>query len=171
LPHAAAALEDASAACNNSPESGAYAMKVIFVRHAQAEPRGQGLADADRRLVKEGRQQARITAKALDAIGEKVELVLTSPLARARETAAELDRTLVELLDKGTSGICLVGHAPTLGDYIARLIGVKAGLSETVDLTKSGAGCVEIEKPTKPLVGTLKWLLRRDHLAALAGKG
>jgi phosphohistidine phosphatase len=170
-------------------------MKVIFVRHAQAEPRGQGLADADRRLVKEGRQQARITAKALDAIGEKVELVLTSPLARARETAAELvniwkieepqdlpalgtdfdaremDRTLVELLDKGTSGICLVGHAPTLGDYIARLIGVKAGLSETVDLTKSGAGCVEIEKPTKPLVGTLKWLLRRDHLAALAGKG
>jgi phosphohistidine phosphatase len=170
-------------------------MKIIFVRHAQAQPRESGMADADRKLVKDGRQQARTTAKALAALGEQPEQVLTSPLARARETAEELidvwgvknaenlpelstdfdapavDRVLVGLLEDGVGCVCLVGHAPTLGDYIARLVGVKAGLSETIDLTKSGAGCVEIEKPSKPLIGTLKWLLRRDQLAELAGKG
>lgn len=170
-------------------------MNVILVRHAQAESRQSGMADADRKLVKEGREQARTTAKAIAAIGEEVAVVLTSPLVRARQTAEELidvwdlkeaadlpglstdfdapavDRALVELLKNDIACVCLVGHAPTLGDYIARLVGVRAGLSETVDLTKSGAGCVLIEKPTKPLIGTLKWLLRRDHLAALARKG
>jgi phosphohistidine phosphatase len=170
-------------------------MKVIMFRHAQAEPRAPGTADADRQLVKKGHQQARSSARGIEAMGEKVERVLTSGLVRARQTgeqAAEIwgvaqvedlpalgtdfdapavDKVLCKLIEDGVGCVCLVGHAPTLGDYAARLIGVKAKLSETVDLTKGGAACVEVAQPGRPLAGVLKWLLHRDHLAQLAEKG
>ncbi len=168
-------------------------MKVILVRHAEAEPRGRGLADAKRKLTKDGHEQARATGKAISAVGEEAQRIFSSPLVRAWETAqeladvwknkeveelaglgtdfdmAEVDRTVADLLEEGVESICLVGHAPTLGDYAARLIGVRPGLSETLDLSKSGAACVELEK-VKPLIGTLRWALRGKHLAMIAKK-
>ncbi len=60
-------------------------MRVILVRHAEAEP---GSPDEERTLTPEGREAARALADRLGA--ERIDGVLTSPLLRARETAAPI---------------------------------------------------------------------------------
>jgi len=62
-------------------------MQAIFIRHGSAEAAGNG-ADADRRLTEEGYAQVRTTAEAVGAMGVRLELVLTSPLLRAAQSAA-----------------------------------------------------------------------------------
>jgi phosphohistidine phosphatase SixA len=60
-------------------------MRLFVVRHAEAAP---GDPDELRPLTPAGRATARVLAGRLAA--ERVEAVLSSPLLRARETAAEI---------------------------------------------------------------------------------
>jgi phosphohistidine phosphatase SixA len=62
-------------------------MRLFVVRHAEAAP---GEPDELRPLTQAGRATARAVAARLAANG--VELVLSSPLLRARETAGEIAR-------------------------------------------------------------------------------
>src|SRR3954447_8742739 len=62
-------------------------MKVVLVRHAEAAP---GDPDELRALTPEGREQARRLGEQLRTDGVEPDAVLTSPLRRARETAAGL---------------------------------------------------------------------------------
>ncbi|MGB8932958.1 MAG: histidine phosphatase family protein, partial [Anaeromyxobacteraceae bacterium] len=63
-------------------------LRLFFVRHAQAEG-NHPLGDWARRLTPEGRDAFRARAEAL-AAEVKLARILTSPYARARETAALL---------------------------------------------------------------------------------
>ena len=62
-------------------------MKVVLVRHAEAAP---GDPDELRALTPAGHRQARELGERLRADGLKPDAVLSSPLLRARETAAAL---------------------------------------------------------------------------------
>jgi phosphohistidine phosphatase len=62
-------------------------MKVVLVRHAEAAP---GDPDELRALTPTGHEQARRLGEQLRADGIEPDAVLSSPLLRARETAAEL---------------------------------------------------------------------------------
>ena len=116
-------------------------MHLILVRHAHAEP---GDPDELRSLSDRGRKQARKLAKKLaDA---KPELVVTSPLLRARETAipiaeragAELrvddrlapgataDDVLAATADGGST-VVTVGHQPDCSEVAFALAGVDPG--------------------------------------------
>ena len=64
-------------------------MRLYVVRHAKSAP---GDPDDLRPLTEEGREQARGLARRLAALPEPPVLVLTSPLLRARETAAAIAR-------------------------------------------------------------------------------
>jgi phosphohistidine phosphatase SixA len=64
-------------------------VRVYLVRHAEAAP---GEPDDLRRLTSAGRSAARKLATRLAAEGVRPDAVLSSPLLRARETAAELAR-------------------------------------------------------------------------------
>lgn len=66
-------------------------MRLFIVRHAEAAP---GEPDELRPLTNAGRDSARLLGKQLAADGVRPEVVLTSPLLRARETAAEIARAL-----------------------------------------------------------------------------
>ena len=66
-------------------------MRLFLVRHAEAEP---GEPDELRALTARGRQQARELGARLAAEGANGAAVVTSPLLRARETAAEIGRAL-----------------------------------------------------------------------------
>jgi len=66
-------------------------MRVYLVRHAEAAP---GEPDALRALTPGGRSAARELGERLAAEGVQPTAVLSSPLLRARETAAELARAL-----------------------------------------------------------------------------
>jgi phosphohistidine phosphatase len=116
---------------------------VIFyvVRHGRAESTAPG-GDANRRLTAEGRDAFLAHARAL-APGLRVARVVTSPLERARETAALLARatgapsaedpalasgasTAGELLRLGArlgEGTALVGHNPELAEALALAAG------------------------------------------------
>jgi len=166
-------------------------MQALFIRHGSAEPAG-AWPDADRALTEQGRQEVRRTARALTAMGVKLERVLCSPLTRAVETAgivaevhggAEVDpaeflapptdakalrKRLAELAGQGLSAVGLVGHTPSLEACVAALVGRSGAIG--LSLSKAGAACVEFD-PDEPGGGSeLRWLMRREQLAMLSGR-
>jgi phosphohistidine phosphatase len=111
-------------------------MKVLLVRHAEAAP---GDPDELRTLTPAGREQARQLGERLHADGVEPDAVLTSPLLRARETAAGLgygEPEPVDALAPGASAddvraavagrgdtVVVVGHQPDCSRITAALRG------------------------------------------------
>src|ERR1700693_5233383 len=112
-------------------------MRLVIVRHAEAAP---GDPDELRPLTPEGREHARALGRRLHAEGFVPDAVVTSPLLRARETAAALalgDPTVDERLAPGASPddvreaasgrgdtVLLVGHQPDCSQAVLELGGV-----------------------------------------------
>jgi phosphohistidine phosphatase len=111
-------------------------MKVVLVRHAEAAP---GDPDELRTLTPLGREQARELGERLRAEGIAPDAVLTSPLLRARETAAALELGEPEPVDELSTGataddvrtaiagrgdtVVVVGHQPDCSQITAALRG------------------------------------------------
>jgi phosphohistidine phosphatase len=114
-------------------------VRVFLVRHAKA---AQGMPDELRALTPDGRQQARDLGERLAASGVRPAVVLTSPLVRARQTAAELAAALdapaepderlapgatVADLRAAVAGrgdpVVVVGHQPDCGRIAAAITG------------------------------------------------
>lgn len=109
-------------------------MRLVIVRHAEAAP---GDPDELRSLTPEGREQARALARELRDRGVDADAVVTSPLLRARETAAELGEP--EIDDKLAPGatpddireaatgrgetVVVVGHQPDCSEAVLALAG------------------------------------------------
>jgi phosphohistidine phosphatase len=125
-------------------------MQLVVVRHGKAAP---GEPDDLRPLTAEGREQARELGERLRARGISPDAVLTSPLLRARETAAalglgepEVDERLAPgataeeireaALGRGDT-VVVVGHQPDLGYAVLALSGVEAPFPP--------GGCHELE--------------------------
>jgi phosphohistidine phosphatase len=114
-------------------------VRVYLVRHAEAAP---GEPDDLRPLTPAGRAAARDLGSRLAADGVRPAAVLSSPLLRARETAAELARALdaepeaderlspgadAEALRAAVAGrgdaVVVVGHQPDCGRISAEIAG------------------------------------------------
>jgi phosphohistidine phosphatase len=68
-------------------------IELYLIRHAIAEERGDKWPDdAKRPLTLEGTARMRKAAKGLVRLGVKFDVVLTSPLVRARQRPGERDR-------------------------------------------------------------------------------
>jgi phosphohistidine phosphatase len=163
-------------------------MRVCVVRHGIAEERGPDKDDAGRALTQKGAQKARKAVKGLESIGVKPSVVLTSPLVRAKETAAivaerfslppeQLHTTsslepgagpgalLRELASLNEEEVVCVGHAPHLDEFVAAALGTDEGVTE---LGKSGAACLQFAR-FEPPAATLRWLARPRMLRRLGG--
>jgi 2,3-bisphosphoglycerate-dependent phosphoglycerate mutase len=82
---------------DETPHSSAQALALLFVRHGATEPNLAGLrcgGDLDVPLTDLGRQQAASAAVKLSQLRPAVGLIVTSDLARTRETAAIIARHL-----------------------------------------------------------------------------
>ena len=124
---------------------------LYLVRHAIAEARG-ATADADRRLTAEGARRMRRVALGLKRLGVAPELIVSSPLRRAEETAAILVSVLapdlpIEIYPPLAPGnpiaevisglrqyrrahhVILVGHQPSLGELASQLLTGSPSLS------------------------------------------
>jgi phosphohistidine phosphatase len=113
-------------------------MRLLIVRHAEAAP---GEPDELRPLTPAGRKSARALGRRLRDDGFVPDAVVTSPLLRARETAAALDLgepAVDERLAPGASPedvrdaatgrgatVLLVGHQPDCGRAVLELAGVE----------------------------------------------
>jgi phosphohistidine phosphatase len=164
---------------------------LYFLRHAIAVPHGtQGYPNDDRPLTEEGIEKMKKAAKGIKNIVDKFDLVLTSPLKRANETAilaahemgCEDKIEVTKMLLPGCTlknlmlhlskydnkeNILLVGHEPDFSSMVSSLI----DSSYPTVLFKKGAMCmVEIDNipPKKP--GQLVWLLQPKLLRTLAKK-
>jgi phosphohistidine phosphatase len=62
-------------------------MELYLIRHGIAEERSPDLEDEKRELTAKGQDKTQKVAKRLYELGLRFELILTSPLARARQTA------------------------------------------------------------------------------------
>jgi phosphohistidine phosphatase len=112
-------------------------VRVYLVRHAEAAP---GEPDDLRALTPDGRRAARDLGDRLANEGVRPDAVISSPLLRARETAAEIGRALGvepeaddrlgsgatadglrELVEGRGETVVAVGHQPDCGRIAAEL--------------------------------------------------
>lgn len=136
-------------------------MDLILWRHAEAQ---DGAPDLARRLTKTGRKQARRVAEWLRERLPADYLVLSSPAARARETAEALlgEPAIVDALAPGAAAraiaaaagwpgndgtVVIVGHQPDLGRALAWLV---SGRESDWRLPKGALWWIESGEP--PLV-------------------
>lgn len=158
-------------------------MLIYLVRHAiAAEPGPDYPSDAERPLTHHGAARFRKEVRALEALDIKIDVILTSPLVRARQTAkllhdeyAEAKLTETDALAPGGSyrsvvaalepfsdaeGIALVGHAPDIGELAARFVGARGAM----EFKKGAICCIELASipPTGP--GTLRWFVQPKML-------
>ena len=161
--------------------------ELYLIRHGLAEERGDAWPDDGKRpLTEEGMSSMRKEARGLARLGILLDVVLSSPLVRARQTAELVAGGLeprppivnVESLTPDGSyaavvadlekharkrRIALVGHEPAIGELAARLIGSRHSFE-----FKKGAVCridVEAIPPSGP--GNLRWLLTPKVLRAV----
>lgn len=169
-------------------------MQVLIVRHAIAEDRmvfaGSGQSDDRRPLTDAGRAKMRKAAKGLGRVMASLDLIVSSPLTRARETADLLAgvyplarQTVCDELSPGGSfaklnarlqewqaaHIALVGHEPDLSELTAWFAGAKKQVPFT-RLKKGSALLLEFEAAPKPGTAVLRWALTPKQLRALAGE-
>ena len=132
------------------------AQQLWFLRHGEAEPHDVR-PDPERRLTPRGEEQSRAAGRALAALEISFQVVLTSPLVRALDTArlacAEFGREPVvdESLAYGfdiddalaladaageDKRVLFVGHNPDFEQVIGELTGA------TIDMKKGGVAAV-----------------------------
>lgn len=167
-------------------------VQVYLVRHGPAATRDPSRwpDDRGRPLTAQGAREAREAAHGFASLVETVDRIATSPFVRTRATA-EILRACVggrgrptaweELssgapsppilerlarLPSGGGAIALVGHEPTLGEFLGyALTGEAVPIAR---LTKSGAASLSFPRRVAPGAGKLDWLLTRKQLIALA---
>ena len=128
-------------------------MILYFMRHANAGTfRENPLLDAKRGLIKEGKEQCMLMARVLTALKAPIDVIVSSPLKRALQTAqlvgtelgydakVEISPALAlngsfsefqDLLAKYSDreGILAVGHNPNMFQFLGRLITGNGGAS------------------------------------------
>jgi phosphohistidine phosphatase len=163
---------------------------IYLVRHAIAEVAAGGKSDADRRLTSEGRRRMRGVAAGLRRLGIVPEVLLSSPLRRAEETAAVIVDVLgpeltVEILPALAPGcapdevlaalhrhraagqLMLVGHQPDLGCLASHLLTARADLVP-LPFKKGGVAAIELSSLPPRSPGILHWFLTPKQLRLVA---
>ncbi len=158
-------------------------MFILLVRHAKAETRsllGLGAkSEARRPLTDAGRKRMRRAAKALHRLVPAVDVIASSPLTRARETAEILAgrynaMAVVDLMPLSPGGsekelldwlreqrqdavVVLVGHEPDLGLLASWLLTGKK--SAFTPLRKGAASFIRFDEVPAAGDGVLEWML------------
>jgi phosphohistidine phosphatase len=156
-------------------------MQLYIVRHGIAIDREDPKCppEAQRYLTQEGVEKTTQIAKRLAALGTHADLLISSPLVRAKQTAsifaaaleysenkiretenllpgAEPVAFLRELArEKNASSVFCFGHAPHLDKLLAVAVGAPGQISA---MKKAGVALVELRRFSPP-AGQLLWLI------------
>jgi phosphohistidine phosphatase len=126
-------------------------MLLYLVRHATAQDRALGLPDPSRHLIDKGVKQSQKLAEFCKKQQLKPQLLLSSPLVRAEQTAVVLHqqadwpepqqqawltietlpevqlKALNDLMAQGVKSVCCVGHEPDISALLALVLNTDAG--------------------------------------------
>jgi phosphohistidine phosphatase SixA len=156
-------------------------LDLVLVRHADAgDPAAWTGSDAARPLSGKGRKQAARLARFLRDIELEPDAIVTSPKARAAETAAAISEAVgveVQVDDRLADGFGLVelnaivrngrfgrplfvGHDPDFSELVQLLVGA------SIPLRKGALARIEIplDSSAGPGAGVLRWLIPPDAL-------
>ena len=145
-------------------------MQLYFLRHGEADWPNWTKPDDERPLTEFGKKEVRQVAKFLDRLKVRPDLVVTSPLPRASQTAkiaAEQLKTKLCRDESLTPGfgiselrtvlkphhsrvLMLVGHEPDFTSVISELTGA------SLKLSKAGVALLDIDPESEE--GKLLWL-------------
>ena len=145
-------------------------MQLYFLRHGEADWPGWTEPDDERPLTDFGKKEVRQVAKFLDRLNVNPDLIVSSPLPRALQTAevaAEQLKTKLrqdEALEPGfgiselstllkrhhSKALMLVGHEPDFSSVISALTG------GFIKMSKAGIALVDLDPETQK--GRLLWL-------------
>jgi len=156
-------------------------IELYLIRHGLAGEHGSYANDNERPLTEEGKKKTRQVAKRLLDLGLSFDLILTSSLVRAQQTASilldvGLSQTLEEMsylapggnihewLDwlrswqpEAESSLALVGHEPDLSTWTEMLLWGDA--KGVITLKKAGIIGLTLPENTSPLGNcSLFWL-------------
>jgi phosphohistidine phosphatase len=161
---------------------------LFILRHGKAEAAGKGMSDNERRLTKSGQVDILAAAGWMASQEYLFDAIATSPLVRARETAAIVAEVLGEpkqvvtwecLIPGGDpdtvcrevssfaedSRILLVGHEPLLSSLIGRIIA--GGEGAAIAMTKGSLAKVRNFSYAGRPSGELHWLITAKQMAGL----
>lgn len=141
-------------------------MQLLLLRHGKAEDRSSKGTDFSRELLEKGHEQARHAARVLNATDMLPDLVLTSPVLRAKQTADTFTQTagmpgpvIQAWLSCGLSPhtalseltafpdferIMIVGHEPDFSQIIEHCLGTTA---VSIEVRKGSLTCIELNPP------------------------
>ena len=162
-------------------------MKALYLlRHAKSSWKEPGLQDFDRPLNNRGREAAPLVGQFIQKGKLRVDLIISSPAARARQTAAlvkeaaglsaellyderiyEADAaSLLEVVRQAAESadaLMLVGHNPGMEELVELLTGEVQGMPTAALAYIS----LDVEKWSKVRAGEghLEWLVRPKELA------
>jgi len=150
-------------------------LTLYFLRHGQAGDREEWQGDdAKRPLTADGKKRMQREATGIKALKLPLTLILSSPLTRARQTAAIVAEVLgVPLTDderlvpgfgpaalrgilqahRKAAALMLVGHEPDFSETVSQLTG-----GSRVIMKKGGLAAVELDS-LDPVRGSLLWLI------------
>ncbi|MEP2776998.1 MAG: histidine phosphatase family protein [Luteolibacter sp.] len=143
-------------------------MELLLLRHGKAEDfASSGGGDFARALEEKGMQQSRNAARVLGSADFLPDLVLSSPVLRAKQTAAEFCRAagipdpliegwlacgmspqtaLSELSAYSDTGrVMIVGHEPDFSHLVQHALGANGG---SIHIGKGSLTCLEIRPPS-----------------------
>ncbi len=162
-------------------------MQLVLIRHARAEERALLKRDRTRALTVDGRRRMRKAARGLHALLPGLSQIATSPLTRARQTAAivaeardDIGVTLLPALAPGTppravlvwlrtqpvdATLALVGHEPDLGRLAGWLLSGRP--SGFVQFKKGAAALIQFSGAPAAGKGALAWLLTAAQLSEI----
>lgn len=161
-------------------------MELFILRHGEAGKRSSRASDRIRPLTSTGKAELLEIASALKVIGLKFDLIATSPLKRAYDTAMIVSdvfnignrvevwddlapegerrnvyQRILQLREEYT--VLIVGHQPMLGEMINDIVNnnVVKGRSTSFNLLLKKAGIVRLRLLRRSDVpkGELRWLL------------
>jgi len=171
-------------------------MNIYLMRHGVAVDAGDPsvVDDSQRPLTDKGVKRMRRAARGLRRLNIDFDIILTSPILRARQTAEIVATTIgmesrleeisglapessVEHLLFGLSRyqdrehLLLVGHQPLLGQTLAWLIDASRGSAKLEFNLRKGSLCrVEIDGLPANKPAELHWLMTAKQLRLLAGR-
>lgn len=164
-------------------------MMLYILRHATAEEASPSGEDGARRLTERSKEKMRGAAIALRELVPRFDSILTSPLARATETAeivaaAYENKPAPQVLPALATGVApsdavvalrtfakladvmIVGHEPQLSAIASILL---TGAADAVNLKLKTGGCIAIDLPARfdRGGGELRWMLTHRQLRRL----
>jgi phosphohistidine phosphatase len=152
-------------------------MNLYLMRHAHAGlKRENSILDAKRSLIKEGKDQCVLMARVLNALKVQVDVIVSSPLKRALQTAqfvgtemgyeakVEISSALapeakyadfLDMLAKyaDLDGVLAVGHNPNVFQFLGRLVTGNGGAA--IRMRKASVARIDLDRHP----ALMQWLI------------